>query len=84
MRNRINLSIRTAHEFDARLTRLNAWAGDLKTIKLKCAPTLIARGDTHRIANRMRIVKSSDHTLVIHETRVRVLMYGLCNENKQS
>ena len=77
--NRI-LGIDTEHVLDARLTRLNAWAGDLRPIKLKCAPTLIARGDTHRIADRMRIVKQSDHILVIPETRVRVLMYGLCND----
>ena len=79
-KNHLILGIDTEHVLEVRLTILNTWAGELRTIKLKHAQTLIARGDTHRIADRMRIVKQSDHILVIPETRVRVLMYGLCND----
>ena len=63
-KNNLSLGIDTEHVLEARLTRLNTWAGDLRTIKLKYAPKLRARGDTHRIAGRMRIVKHSAHILV--------------------
>ena len=57
-KNNLSLGIDTEHVLDARLTRLNTWAGELRTINLiKKTPTLKERGHTHRIADSMHIGK---------------------------